>query len=86
MTVTYLLGLLLPLVLGFYVALSSSRIRGYLPRLATLVDRLMTSIGLNGRAVIPVILGFGCVQLGTITTRILGSQRSALSPRRSSTL
>ena len=42
---------------------------------ATLVDRLMNGMGLNGRAVIPVILGFGCVQLGTITTRILGSQR-----------
>ncbi len=75
MTVTYLLGLLLPLVLGFYVALSILEDSGYLPRLATLVDRMMTSIGLNGRAVIPVILGFGCVQLGTITTRILGSRR-----------
>ncbi len=75
MTVTYLLGLLLPLVLGFYVALSVLEDSGYLPRLATLVDRLMTCIGLNGRAVIPVILGFGCVQLGTITTRILGSNR-----------
>lgn len=75
MTVTYLLGLLLPLVLGFYVALSLLEDSGYLPRLATLVDRLMTPLGLNGRAVIPVILGFGCVQLGTITTRILGSRR-----------
>lgn len=75
MTVTYLLGLLLPLVLGFYVALSLLEDSGYLPRLATFVDRIMTSIGLNGRAVIPVILGFGCVQLGTITTRILGSKR-----------
>ena len=68
-------GLLLPLVIGFYVALSLLEDSGYLPRLATFVDRLMTSIGLNGRAIIPVILGFGCVQLGTITTRILGSKR-----------
>ncbi len=75
MTITYLLGLLLPLVVGFYVALSILEDSGYLPRLATFVDRLMTAIGLNGRAVIPVILGFGCVQLGTITTRILGSNR-----------
>jgi ferrous iron transport protein B len=75
MTVTYLLGLLLPLVIGFYAALSILEDSGYLPRLATLLDRMMNSIGLNGRAVIPVILGFGCVQLGTITTRILGSKR-----------
>ncbi len=75
MTVTYLLGLLLPLVMGFYTALSLLEDSGYLPRLATLLDRLMNAVGLNGRAVIPVILGFGCVQLGTITTRILGSKR-----------
>lgn len=75
MTVTYILGLLLPLVVGFYLVLSLMEDSGYLPRLATLVDRLMNAIGLNGRAVIPMILGFGCVTMATITTRILGSQR-----------
>ncbi|HWR43424.1 ferrous iron transport protein B [Sporomusa sp.] len=75
MTVTYVLGLLLPLVVGFYLALSIMEDSGYLPRLATLVDRAMTSIGLNGRAVIPLILGFGCVTMATITTRILGTKR-----------
>jgi len=75
MTVTYLLGLLFPLVMGFYFFLSLLEDSGYLPRLATLVDRLMTSLGLNGRAIIPIILGFGCVQLGTITTRLLGTKR-----------
>lgn len=75
MTVTYILGLLLPLVVGFYFVLSLMEDSGYLPRLATLVDRLMNAIGLNGRAVIPMILGFGCVTMATITTRILGSQR-----------
>ena len=75
MTITYLLGLLFPLVLGFYAVLSILEDSGYLSRLATLVDRLMTMIGLNGRAVIPIILGFGCVQLGTITTRLLATKR-----------
>ena len=75
MTVTYILGLLLPLVFGFYLVLSAFEDSGYLPRIATLVDRLLTSIGLNGRAVIPIILGFGCVTLATITTRLLGSER-----------
>lgn len=75
MTVTYILGLLLPLVVGFYFALSIMEDSGYLPRLATLVDRAMTSIGLNGRAIIPLILGFGCVTMATITTRILGTKR-----------
>ncbi|NLP41295.1 MAG: ferrous iron transport protein B [Veillonellaceae bacterium] len=75
MTVTYILGLLLPLVVGFYLILSVMEDSGYLPRLATLVDRVMNSIGLNGRAIIPLILGFGCVTMATITTRILGTQR-----------
>lgn len=75
MTVTYVLGLLLPLVVGFYLVLSILEDSGYLPRLAALVDRLMNSIGLNGRAIIPLILGFGCVTMATITTRILGTQR-----------
>lgn len=75
MTVVYILGLLLPLVAGFYLALSAMEDSGYLPRLATLMDRLLTMIGLNGRAVIPIILGFGCVTMATITTRLLGTQR-----------
>ncbi len=75
MTVTYLLGLLLPLVVGFYLFLSLWEDSGYLPRVATLVDRSMNAIGLNGRAVIPLILGFGCVTMATITTRLLGSER-----------
>lgn len=75
MTPIYVLGLLLPLVAGFYLMLSLLEDSGYLPRIAALVDRLMTAIGLNGRAVIPLLLGFGCVTLATIVTRLLGSER-----------
>ncbi|MHB1418130.1 MAG: ferrous iron transport protein B, partial [Bacillota bacterium] len=75
MTVTYILGLLLPLVVGFYLILSTMEDSGYLPRIATLTDRVLTGIGLNGRAVIPLILGLGCVTAATITTRLLGSDR-----------
>jgi ferrous iron transport protein B len=48
---------------------------GYLPRLATLVDRSLNALGLNGSAIIPLILGFGCVTMATITTRLLRSER-----------
>jgi ferrous iron transport protein B len=75
MTVTYLLFLLLPLVVGFYISLSVLEDSGYLPRLATFVDRSLTGLGLNGRAIIPLILGFGCVTMATITTRLLGTDR-----------
>ncbi|MDA8229531.1 MAG: ferrous iron transport protein B [Desulfitobacterium hafniense] len=75
MTFTYTFGLLLPLVAGFYLFLSIFEDSGYLPRIATLADRVLTSIGLNGRAIIPLILGLGCVTMATITTRLLGSER-----------
>lgn len=75
MVPVYLIGLLLPLVIGFYFILSIMEDSGYLPRIAALVDRMLTFIGLNGRAVIPMILGFGCVTMATMTTRILGSKR-----------
>ncbi|MBS3983076.1 MAG: ferrous iron transporter B, partial [Dethiobacter sp.] len=78
MAPVYLFGLLLPLVVGFYLALSVLEDSGYLPRLATLVDRMLTSLGLNGRAIIPIILGFGCVTMATITTRLLGSKRERM--------
>ena len=75
MTVTYLFGVILPLVAGFYILMALLEDSGYLPRIAALADRSLTSLGLNGRAVIPLILGLGCVTMGTLTTRILGSKR-----------
>ena len=75
MAPTYLIGVILPLVIGFYLLLSLLEDSGYLPTIATLADRSLSAIGLNGRAVIPLILGLGCVTMGTLTTRILGSKR-----------
>jgi ferrous iron transport protein B len=78
MTPTYLIGVILPLVTGFYLLLALLEDSGYLPRIAALTDRSLTFMGLNGRAIIPLILGFGCVTMGTLTTRILGSKRERL--------
>ncbi|AQS58271.1 ferrous iron transport protein B [Desulforamulus ferrireducens] len=75
MTVTYLLGLLFPLVLGFNLVLAVLEDTGYLPRIATLLDRLLMSFGLNGQAVIPLVLGFGCVTMALMSTRLLGTDR-----------
>lgn len=75
MTIQYIFGVLLPLIVSFYFFMSILEDSGYLPRLAVLTDKYLTKIGLNGRAIIPIILGFGCVTMATITTRILGSNR-----------
>lgn len=75
MAVTYVLGLLAPLVVGFFLVLSLLEDSGYLPRIAILMDRFLSAIGLNGLAVIPIVLGFGCVTAATITTRLLPTDR-----------
>jgi len=75
MTITYLLFLLLPMVISFYLAMAMLEDSGYLPRLATMLDRTLNRIGLNGRAVIPILLGFGCVTMATVTTRLLGTEK-----------
>jgi len=78
LTPTYVIGLLLPLVIGFYFLMSIMEDSGYLPRVAALVDRALNFIGLNGRAIIPIILGFGCVTMATISTRLLGTRREKI--------
>ncbi len=75
MSIQYIYGVLFPLVLGFYIYISLLEDCGYLPRIAVLSDSLLSRVGLNGRAVIPLILGFGCVTMATVSTRVLTSQR-----------
>jgi ferrous iron transport protein B len=75
MSIQYIFGVLFPLVLGFYVYMAVLEDCGYLPRIAVLADGLLNRVGLNGRAVIPLILGFGCVTMATVSTRVLTSQR-----------
>lgn len=75
MTITYLIFLLLPLIISFNIFMSILEDSGYLPRLAAMLDRSFNKIGLNGKAIIPIMLGFGCVTMANITTKILGSER-----------
>jgi len=75
MTVKIVIGVLLPLITAFYLFMAFLEDSGYLPRLAVITDNILNKIGLNGRAVIPLLLGFGCGAMGTITTRILGSKK-----------
>jgi ferrous iron transport protein B len=77
-TVQYLFGVLLPLVVAFYLAIGVLEDSGVLPRLAVLTDRGMARIGLNGRAIVPMIVGVGCVTMAVITTRMTGSRRERL--------
>ena len=71
----YSVAIILPIVGTFFFAFSLIEDSGYLPRLAMLIDRLFKRIGLNGRAVIPMVLGFGCDTMATLVTRTLETRR-----------
>ncbi len=78
MGVTYAIALILPIVTTFFLAFGILEDSGYLPRLAAFSNRLFRAMGLNGRAVLPMILGLGCVTMATVTTRVLDSKRDRL--------
>jgi ferrous iron transport protein B len=73
--IRYAVALILPIVGTFFIAFSVLEDTGYLPRMALLIDRVFKKIGLNGRAVIPMILGLGCSTMATIVTRTLETRR-----------
>ncbi|NUM48224.1 MAG: ferrous iron transport protein B [Anaerolineales bacterium] len=75
MGMTYALALILPIVTTFFLAFGILEDSGYLPRLAALSNRLFQTLGLNGKAVLPMVLGLGCVTMATLTTRVLESKR-----------
>jgi ferrous iron transport protein B len=73
--VRYAVAIVLPIVGTFFIAFSILEDSGYLPRLAMLIDRIFKKIGLNGRAVIPLVLGLGCDTMATMVTRTLETRR-----------
>jgi ferrous iron transport protein B len=78
MGMTYALALILPIVTTFFLAFGIMEDSGYLPRLAALSNRLFRSLGLNGKAVLPMVLGLGCVTMATLTTRVLETKRERI--------
>ncbi len=75
MGITYAAALILPIVATFFLAFSALEDSGYLPRLSVLTNRWFERMGLNGKAVLPMVLGLGCVTMATLTTRILDTRR-----------
>lgn len=72
------LTLVLPYVLPFYLLLSILEDSGYLPRIAFLLDRIMHKMGLHGKAIIPLIMGYGCNVPACFSCRIMETQRDRL--------
>jgi ferrous iron transport protein B len=75
---TYGLAIILPIVTTFFIAFAITEDSGYLPRLAVMMDRFFRIMGLNGKAVLPMVLGLGCDTMATMTTRILATRKERL--------
>lgn len=75
---TYAIAIVLPVVTTFFLVFGFLEDSGYIPRLAIFSDRLFRSMGLNGKAVLPMVLGLGCDTMATMTTRILATPKERL--------
>jgi ferrous iron transport protein B len=75
MALTYGIAIVMPIVLTFFLAFGVLEDSGYLPRLAVMMDRPFKAMGLNGKAVLPMVLGLGCDTMATLTTRILETRK-----------
>ncbi|MDE2216619.1 MAG: ferrous iron transport protein B [Planctomycetota bacterium] len=75
---TYAIAIVFPIVGFFFLAFGIMEDSGYLPRLAVMVDKIFKRIGLNGKAVLPMVLGLGCDTMATLTTRILNTKKERI--------
>lgn len=78
MALAYGLALVLPIVATFFLAFSILEDSGYLPRLAIMFNRAFSLMGLNGKAVLPMVLGLGCDTMATLSTRILETRKERI--------
>ncbi len=78
LSIEAMLALVIPYILVFYIMLSVLEDTGYLVRVVSLLDGVMHRLGLHGRAVIPMVVGFGCNVPAILATRAMGSKRERL--------
>jgi len=72
------LTLIIPYVLPFYLILAIIEDSGYLTRISVMLDRGMHKLGLHGKAIIPIILGYGCNVPACYSCRIMESPKQKL--------
>lgn len=65
----------LPILTAFYLVFNTLEDVGYLPNLSIMTKRLLEKFGLSGNAIMPLVLGFGCKTMATLTTRSLTSRK-----------
>ena len=65
----------LPIIVVLFFFLSILEDTGYMARIAFVMDKLLRKIGLSGRSIVPLLIGFGCTVPAVMATRTLSSER-----------
>ena len=65
----------LPIIVTLFLFLSLLEDSGYIARVAFFMDKLLRRIGLSGRSIVPMLIGFGCTVPAVMSTRTLPSER-----------
>ena len=65
----------LPIIVVLFLFLSLLEDSGYMARVAFVMDKPLRKIGLSGRSIVPMLVGFGCTVPGIMASRTLPSER-----------
>lgn len=76
--ITYAIAIILPITTTFFIVFAILEDSGYLPRLAIMSNKIFNLLGLNGKAVLPMVLGLGCGTMAVMTSRILETKRDRI--------
>ena len=78
MAIPYAFAIIFPIVIAFFSFFGILEDSGYLPRLSVILNRLFALLGLNGKAVLPMVLGLGCGTMAVLSSRILETKKERL--------
>jgi ferrous iron transport protein B len=76
--ITLAFGVVFPVLFTFYLFFGFLEDSGYLPRLSILLDKSFRKIGLNGKGVLPLIMGFSCITMAILTARMLDTKKEKI--------
>lgn len=72
------IGTVVPILIVFFTITNFLEDVGYLPNLSVLANRFLSYFGLTGKAVLPLVLGYGCNTVATLTTRMLATKKERM--------
>jgi ferrous iron transport protein B len=78
MGLNYSISIVFPIVTVFFIVFGILEDTGYFPRLTVLTNNAFRLVGVSGKATLPVVLGFGCVTMATLASRILETRKERI--------